>query len=46
MSEFFAKNALYIVLTIVLLVWTGIYSYALSLDKRLKKLEKESNNEK
>ncbi len=43
---FLKNNAIYIVLIIVLIVWTGIFSYLLSLDKRLKKLEEEQKNEK
>jgi len=31
---------------IVLIVWSGIFSYLFSLDKRIKKIEKESIGEK
>lgn len=41
MEEFLTKNAIYIVMIIVLIVWAGIFSYMLSLDKRIKKVEKE-----
>jgi CcmD family protein len=34
-------DSVYIVLTIVIIVWTGIFFYLLNLDRRLKKLEKE-----
>jgi len=39
--QFLADNAIYIVMIIVLLVWTGIFLYMFSLDKRLKTIEKE-----
>lgn len=45
-GHFLSKNALYIVLIIVLLVWTGIFGYLLSIDKRLKQIEQETKNEK
>lgn len=41
MEQFLTKNAIYIVMIIVLIVWVGIFSYMLSLDKRIKKVEKE-----
>lgn len=46
--NFFSDNALYIVLIIVLIVWTGIFLYMLNLDKRLKSLENDlgDKNEK
>jgi CcmD family protein len=31
---------------IVLIVWAGIFSYMLSLDKRIKKVEKEMSGDK
>jgi CcmD family protein len=39
--QFFQNNAIYIVLTIVLIVWVGIFLYLLNLDKRIKNVEKE-----
>jgi CcmD family protein len=39
--EFLSDNAVYIVLIIVLLTWSGIFSYLFALDKRLKELKKE-----
>jgi CcmD family protein len=39
--EFLEKNAIYIVLIIVMLTWTGIFTYLFTLDKRLKELKKE-----
>jgi CcmD family protein len=48
--DFLQKNAIYIVMIIVLIVWTGIFLYLLNLDKRIKNVEKEmkgdTNNEK
>lgn len=41
MEQFLSQNAIYIVMIIVLIVWAGIFSYMLSLDKRIKKVEKE-----
>lgn len=46
MEEFLTKNAIYIVMIIVLIVWAGIFSYMLSLDKRIKKVEKEMTGDK
>ncbi|MCE1188285.1 MAG: CcmD family protein [Ignavibacteria bacterium] len=45
MIEFLSHNSLYIVLTIVMIVWTGIFFFLLNLDNRIKKLEKDSKNE-
>lgn len=39
--DFLQKNAIYIVMIIVLIVWTGIFLYLYTLDKRLKNIEKE-----
>jgi len=39
--SFLSNNGIYIVLIIVLIVWTGIFLYNLNLDKRLKLIEKE-----
>jgi len=38
---FFEKNSIYIVLSIVLVVWAGIFFFLLNTDKRLKAIEKE-----
>lgn len=46
MEEFLTKNAIYIVMIIVLIVWAGVFSYMLSLDKRIKKVEKEMTGDK
>jgi len=45
LESFLSKNAIYIVMIIVLIVWTGIFLYLSALDKRLKNIEKEINNE-
>lgn len=39
MADFLANNQMYIVLFIVLLVWSGIIVYLFRLDKKLKNLE-------
>lgn len=41
MNDFFAENALYVVLIIVLTIWIGIAWYLLRLDKRVSTLEKQ-----
>ena len=41
MESFLSNNAIYIVMIIVLIVWAGIFLYLLSLDKRIKNVEKE-----
>jgi CcmD family protein len=46
LESFLEKNAIYIVLIIVLIVWTGIFLYLVSLDKRLKNVEKEIGEKK
>jgi CcmD family protein len=38
--EFLEKNSYYVVLIITLIIWIGIFSYLMSMDKRIKKLEK------
>jgi CcmD family protein len=35
----FEQNAYYVVLGITLIVWTGVFFYMVSIDKKLKKLE-------
>lgn len=40
------KNAIYIVMIIVLIVWVGIFLYLYNLDKRLRNVEKEMNGDK
>ncbi|MHB8904619.1 MAG: CcmD family protein [Melioribacteraceae bacterium] len=38
---FLEKNSIYIVLFIVLVIWSGIFLFLLNTDKRLKAIEKE-----
>lgn len=38
-------SELYVVLTVVLISWGGIFAYLLSLDLRMKKLEKKYEEE-
>jgi CcmD family protein len=42
MMDFLSQNQMYIVLTIVLIVWAGIVWYLLRIDKRVKQLEDHS----
>ncbi|TAL70935.1 MAG: CcmD family protein [Bacteroidetes bacterium] len=44
MVDFLIKHSIYIVLVIVLIIWTGISLYLLSLDKKINKLEKNVLN--
>lgn len=44
--QFLQNNAIYIVMIIVLIVWTGIFFYLFNLDKRMKNFEKEFKNNK
>ncbi|MEO8230825.1 MAG: CcmD family protein [Ignavibacteriota bacterium] len=46
MEQFLSQNAIYVVMIIVLIVWAGIFGYLFSLDKRIKKVEKEMIGEK
>lgn len=39
MIEFLTNNQLYIVLSIVLIVWAGIVFYLVRLDRKVKELE-------
>ncbi len=39
--DFLEKNSLYIVLFITLTIWIGIFLHLLSVDKRLKQIQKE-----
>lgn len=43
MNDFFAENALYVVLIIVLVIWAGLGWYLVRLDKRVSGLEKSSS---
>ena len=44
--NFLQDNAIYIVMIIVLIVWTGIFFYLINLDKRIKNVEKEIDGDK
>jgi len=44
LESFLSGNAIYIVMIIVLIVWSGIFFYLLGLDKRIKIVEKELMN--
>lgn len=39
--DFLQNNAIYIVMVIVLMVWTGIFLFLYNLDRRIKNVEKE-----
>jgi CcmD family protein len=39
MIEFLAQHQLYIVMSIILIVWVGIVWYLVRIDKRIKQLE-------
>jgi CcmD family protein len=41
MEEFFVNNALYVVLSIALISWVGIFLYLVRLDRRISGLEQE-----
>ncbi len=42
--NFLDKNSIYGVLVIILIVWAGMYMYVGNLNKKIKKLQKETNN--
>jgi CcmD family protein len=41
MYDFLSQNQLYIVLTIILIIWFGIVWYLIRLDKKIGQLEKQ-----
>lgn len=45
MFEFMTENQMYIVLSIVLLVWAGIVVYLVRLDRKVSRLEETVNKE-
>lgn len=46
MYQFLTDNAIYIVMIIVLIVWTGIFFYLYAMDRRIKSIEKEIKGDK
>jgi CcmD family protein len=46
LEEFLSKNAIYIVMIIVLIVWAGVFGFLFALNNRIKNIEKEINGEK
>lgn len=40
--DFLNQNSLYIVLIVALVVWLGIYGYLFRIDKKLRQLERKS----
>ena len=45
MLEFLSNNQMFIVLTIVLLVWAGIVAYLVRLDRKVSRLEQTMEKE-
>lgn len=39
--SFIEQNSYYIVLGVTLIIWLGLFLYMLSVEKRIKKIEKE-----
>ena len=39
MYDFLEQNAIYVVLTIVLIIWAGLFGYLLRIDRKVKQLE-------
>jgi len=46
LEEFLSKNAIYIVMIIVLIVWTGVFGFLFVLNNRIKNIEKEIKGDK
>jgi len=46
LEEFLSKNAIYIVMIIVLIVWAGIFGFLFALSNRIKNIEKEIKGDK
>ncbi len=40
MESFFQQNQMYVVLTVVLLIWAGIVFYLLRIDRKVNTIEK------
>jgi len=45
LEEFLSKNAIYIVMIIVLIVWAGVFGFLFALNNRIKNIEKEIKGE-
>jgi len=45
MLEFLSNNQMYIVLSIVLLVWAGVVAYLVRLDRKMTQLEQNLKKE-
>ncbi len=45
MEEFLTQNSIYVVLMIVLFVWTGVFVYLTRLDAKISRLEKRVSND-
>lgn len=41
LEEFLSKNAIYIVMIIVLIVWAGVFGFLFILNNRIKNIENE-----
>ena len=39
MYEFLEPNSMYVVMIIVLMIWTGLFFYLFRIDRRIKELE-------
>ncbi|MBR9977220.1 MAG: CcmD family protein [Bacteroidetes bacterium] len=39
MYEFLEQNSIYVVMTIVLMIWTGFFIYLYRIDRQIKELE-------
>lgn len=42
--EFLSQHSLYVVLLIALVVWLGIYGYLFALERRVRRIERQSKN--
>jgi CcmD family protein len=42
MESFFQQNQMYVVLTVVLLIWAGIVFYLWRIDRKVQKLENQT----
>lgn len=39
MYEFLEQNSIYVVMLIVLMIWTGVFAYLFRIDRKVKELE-------